>query len=169
MIESVAPLRIRPAAQADEWFLRAMSELTGNWRPGAPPRTSQELNTDPHHARYMEGWVREGDAGVVAERGGRPVGAAWYRTFSAAAPGYGFIDASTPEVSIAVQRDARGHGVGTALLQALCERARRDGLAALSLSVELDNPALRLYRRVGFVEVERTPDACTMRMDLQKG
>jgi GNAT superfamily N-acetyltransferase len=169
MTESVAPLSIRPAAQADEPFLRAMSELTGNWRPDAPPRASEELAADPHHARYMDGWVREGDAGVIAERDGRPVGAAWYRTFSPDAPGYGFIDASTPEVSIAVQRDERGQGVGTALLRALCERAREDGLAALSLSVEFDNPALRLYRRVGFVEVERSPDACTMRIDLQEG
>src|SRR5262249_49302871 len=106
------------------------------------------------------------DEGVVAERDSRPVGAAWYRRFSAAAPGYGFLDEATPEISIAVTPDARGRGVGTALLQALCDRARGEGLHALSLSVERDNPAIRLYLRAGFVEVEGTADACTMRIDL---
>ena len=98
---------------------------------------------------------------------GRPVGAAWYRLFSADEPGYGFLDEATPEVSIAVDPAFRGRGVGTALLDALCERARGDGLPALSLSVERDNPARRIYERRGFVEVEGTADACTMRIDLR--
>jgi len=157
---------IRSASQADEAFLQAMSALTGSWRPGPSPSGPEELAADPHHARYLEGWGREGDAGIVAEQNGRPVGAAWYRTFSVSEPGYGFLDPETPEISIAVDPDQRGRGVGTALLRALCERARRDGIAALSLSVERDNPALQLYERLGFVEVEGTADACTMRVDL---
>jgi ribosomal protein S18 acetylase RimI-like enzyme len=165
----MVPVTVRPAAQADEAFLRAMSALTGNWRPGAPLATPQELAANPYHARYMQGWVREGDAGVVAEQDGRPVGAAWYRTFSASEPGYGFIDEDTPEVSIAVEPDQRGRGVGATLLRALCRREKGDGLEALSLSVERDNPALRLYERIGFVEVEGTADACTMRVDLTEG
>ena len=58
--------------------------------------------------------------------------------------------------------------MGTALLAALCERAAHDGFAALSLSVERDNPALRIYERQGFVEVKGTGDACTMRIDLSQ-
>jgi ribosomal protein S18 acetylase RimI-like enzyme len=97
------------------------------------------------------------------------VGAAWYRTFSAARAGYGFLDEGTPEISIAVEPEQRGRGVGAALLRALCRQAKRDGIHALSLSVERDNPALRLYVRIGFVEVEGTADACTMRVDLNEG
>jgi ribosomal protein S18 acetylase RimI-like enzyme len=159
---------IRSASQADETFLQAMLALTGSWRPGSPPSTPEELAADSHHSRYLEGWVREGDAGVVAELDGRPVGAAWYRTFSVSEPGYGFLDQETPEISVAVEPDQRGRGVGTALLRALCELARQEGIAALSLSVERDNPALRLYQRLGFVEVEGTADACTMRVDLHE-
>jgi GNAT superfamily N-acetyltransferase len=144
-----------------------MSELTGNWRPGAPPPTPEALASDPYHARYIGGWGRPGDVAVVADVDGRPVGAAWYRTFSADEPGYGFLDEGTPEISIAVEPEQRGRGVGTALLRALCRRAKRDGLEALSLSVERENPALRLYERIGFVEVEGTADACTMRVDLR--
>jgi ribosomal protein S18 acetylase RimI-like enzyme len=106
----------------------------------------------------------------VALQDGELVGAAWYRRFSAGEPGYGFIDGETPELSIAVDFGHRGRGVGAALLRALCERAARDGIEALSLSVERDNlPALRIYERQGFTEVEGTSDACTMRTDLGRG
>ena len=141
-----------------------MSRLTGVWRSEAPAEQAALSNT--HNARYTEGWGRDGDAGVVALEGGEAVGAAWYRRFSPGDPGYGFIDEETPEVSIAVDFGHRGRGVGTALLAALCERAAHDGFAALSLSVERDNPALRIYERQGFVEVKGTGDACTMRIDL---
>jgi ribosomal protein S18 acetylase RimI-like enzyme len=124
--------------------------------------------SNPHNERYTEGWGRDGDAGVVALKAGEAVGAAWYRRFSAGDPGYGFIDEETPEVSIAVDLGHRGRGVGTALLVALCERAAHDGFAALSLSVERDNPALRMYERQGFIEVNGTDDACTMRIDLSQ-
>ena len=46
--------------------------------------------------------------------------------------------------------EARRQGVGSALLKALIAQARRDGLRALSLSVELENPARRLYEKLGF-------------------
>jgi GNAT superfamily N-acetyltransferase len=106
---------------------------------------------------------------VVATENDLPIGAAWYRFFPATEPGYGFLDEHTPEISIAVSPGHRGKGVGTTLLRELCERARRDGLPSLSLSVERDNPALRIYERQGFVQVEGTADACTMRIDLHRG
>ncbi len=47
----------------------------------------------------------------------------------------------------------RGRGVGGALLDALVDAARDAGSVALSLSVEPDNPARRLYERLGFHRV----------------
>ena len=35
----------------------------------------------PVVAAHLEGWLRPGDFGVIAERGGRAVGAAWARQF----------------------------------------------------------------------------------------
>ena len=40
--------------------------------------------------------------------------------------------------------------MGRALLEALLTTARAQGYRALSLSVDRENPALRLYERVGF-------------------
>jgi ribosomal protein S18 acetylase RimI-like enzyme len=144
-----------------------MGYEAATWRPGVERRPLEEVLADPGFAVYLEGWPREGDAGVVAEdETGRPLGAAWYRRFSEDAHGYGFIDASIPELSIGVEADARGRGIGMALMEALIERARTAGVPALSLSVEEDNPALRLYERLGFVRVARNGNAWTMRLEL---
>ncbi len=73
---------------------------------------------------------------------------------AATSPGYGFVDEETPELAIAVVPSRRGRGIGEALLDALCERARADGYRALSLSVERDNAVLvSFYEEHGFTIV----------------
>ena len=122
---------------------------------------------NPENARYVEGWGRPGDVAMYAlDPRDEPIGAAWYRSFSAAAPGYGFVAADVPELSIAVYPEFRGQHVGTLLLGALVARAEREGVRALSLSVNRNNPAKRLYVRLGFEVVAETPDALTMLENL---
>jgi ribosomal protein S18 acetylase RimI-like enzyme len=58
-------------------------------------------------------------------------------------------------VDIALLPDARGQGVGTLLLEALIAAAADAG-RALGIFVEKFNPALHLYRRLGFVEIGDT-------------
>jgi len=118
--------------------------------------------------RYVAGWGRPGDSAFVAIDEFQPVGAAWYRLFRADNPGYGFVDEETPELSIAVVPSKRGTGLGSELLDALLERARADGYAAISLSVERDNPAVALYERHGFERVREDADSYTMRADLRR-
>ncbi len=72
-----------------------------------------------------------------------------------------------PELAIAVRPEGRGIGVGSALLEALIGLAVRDGLPGLSLSVEKDNPARRLYGHAGFETVEEGDTALTMRLRLR--
>jgi RimJ/RimL family protein N-acetyltransferase len=60
------------------------------------------------------------------------------------------------EIGMLVEKEWRGRGVGSALLNAAIERARRDGLHKLSLEVFPHNAAgLALYRKCGFVEEGR--------------
>ena len=116
--------------------------------------------------RYVENWGRRGDAAVIALDDGFPVGAAWYRLFKRDAPGYGFVDEQTPELSIAVVPSRRGHGFGGELMDALLARARADGYTSISLSVASDSPAVALYERYGFEKVEESDGAWTMRAQL---
>jgi ribosomal protein S18 acetylase RimI-like enzyme len=95
-----------------------------------------------------------------------PVGAAWYRLFTTGRPGYGFLDEETPELTIAVVPSKRGRGFGEQLLSALLEQAREDGHEAMSLSVEKDNPAVKLYQRFGFEPVREMDSTVVMRADL---
>jgi GNAT superfamily N-acetyltransferase len=161
-------VRIRSAVSGDLEFLRAMGYEAAMWRPGGPRPPLDEVLAQPHFARYLSAWGRSGDAAVIAEdERGAPFGAAWYRVFTASEPGFGFVDDTTPELSIAVREDARGRGIGASLLHALAHQARRDGFNALSLSVEKDNPAVRLYRRAGFRVVDGDANAFTMCLRLQ--
>ena len=104
---------------------------------------------------------------MIAIDGGFPVGAAWYRLFERSRPGYGFVDERTPELAIAVVPNARGKGIGAALLDALTERARAEGHAAISLSVDRENAgAIALYERYGFERVGEEDDSVTMLASL---
>jgi ribosomal protein S18 acetylase RimI-like enzyme len=105
----------------------------------------------PVNRKYVEGWGRPGDAGVIAvDQMDQPLGAAWYRLHPDEAPGYGFVSPMIPELTIGVRADVRGQGLGHALLQTLIALAQSQGYAALSLSVDRNNPALHLYERFGF-------------------
>ena len=149
---------IRRASRSDVPFLRDMVRHAYYWRWGSPDSIPA--------ARYVEGWGRRGDAGLIALEDGFRVGAAWYRLFRSGAPGYGFVDEQTPELTIAVVPSRRGRGFGDQLLSALLERARHDGFSAVSLSVERGNPAIRLYERFGFRPVREEDDTLVMRAEL---
>ena len=89
------------------------------------------------------------------------------RLFKAGSPGYGFIDERTPELAIAVVPNARGKGVGSALIDSLLERARTEGFADISLSVDRHNKgAIALYEQHGFHQVAETDDSLTLRAEL---
>jgi GNAT superfamily N-acetyltransferase len=56
----------------------------------------------------------------------------------------------------------RGQGLGSALLEALMRALAGAGAERVSLSVEPDNPARRLYERAGFAKVGENGGSWTM-------
>ena len=156
MPSSSAPV-IRTGGARDVRFLRDMLHHAYYWRERSPG-----VGPGPV-ALYVKGWGRPGDTAVIGLVDGFPVGAAWYRLFRASQPGFGFVDERTPELAVAVVPNARGKGVGGALLDALLERARAAGHAALSLCVDRENTgAIRVYEQHGFERVSENADSVTM-------
>jgi GNAT superfamily N-acetyltransferase len=103
----------------------------------------------PFVAAHLAGWQRPEDFGFIAERDGVAIRAAWARQFASDEQPAFFVDARTAEITIGVKPCIRGRGVGKMLLQAVIGEAARRGVG-LCLNVRHDNPARRLYERVGF-------------------
>ncbi len=109
-----------------------------------PPRSVVDL---PELQVYVADFgTRPGDYCMVAEAEGNVVGAAWCRIME----DYGHIDSSTPSLAISLLPEYRGQGTGTRLLNGLLLLLRENGYRRASLSVQKENPALRLYHRTGF-------------------
>jgi GNAT superfamily N-acetyltransferase len=158
---------MRPATVDDFTFLATMLGEAAVWRPDKPTPTGEEVLADPRYTMYLTGWPRPGDYGCIAEHDGL-VGAAWYRTYSEANHGHGFIADDVPELSIAVVASRRGEGIGRRLLVDLIHASGVQGYRALSLCVAGNNPARNLYEECGFVPVEQHGTSWTMIRDATR-
>ncbi|MCA9667849.1 MAG: GNAT family N-acetyltransferase [Myxococcales bacterium] len=155
---------VRPVRDDEQPLLRRFLLIAARIEGTDEP--AERVDTYPDLARYHHGWPREGDFGFVACAGAarEPVACAWGRLFRREAMGYGLaaddgsaaselVSESLPELAMGTLAEFRGRGIGERLLRRWLAAAR-ERFAGASLSVRRDNPAARLYRRVGFVEVE---------------
>lgn len=112
---------------------------------GEVPRSV--ISDDPKCRAAYEGFGElPDDRALVAEVDGEIVGACWVRTTDE----YGHIDDATPSFSISLLEGYRGRGMGSALMTRMLDELQAAGYARASLSVQKENPALRLYERLGF-------------------
>jgi len=159
-------VQLRDATDDDLDLLLDLLVEAFNWT-GTPRFSRDQVVADPHTARYLGGWRRRGDFGLVALEGGAPLGAAWARALTRDEPGYGYVADDVPELGMAVVAGHRETGVGSALLAGLLEQARGLGWRAVSLSVEDGNTTARaLYQRHGFTIVGRNGGSDTMLREL---
>jgi GNAT superfamily N-acetyltransferase len=157
---------IRPAGEADLPHLqRALYEAVA-WNPQRELPPYEVVIAHPELARYHEGWGRRGDLAVIAERDGDIVGASLCRLFTEENHGHGYVDDETPELAVAVWDGHRGEGIGTRLMGAIEVAARAAGFSRLSLSVDADNPARRLYDRLGYQELSVDDEGVRMLKEL---
>ena len=162
---------IRPLTDDDVPFMRRMLDAAAFWRPltlrWRIARPVLRVLVRRYLALYHAGWGRDGDLGLVVEIDGEPVGAVWYRFFTEASHGDGYIDERTPELAIAVVEGHRGQGIGRALLLAIADAARERGVERIGLCVDHDNPAKRLYASVGYRELAPDDPEGRMVLDLR--
>ena len=128
----------------------------------APPERS--ILSRPELRVYVDGFgAGSADACLVAEAEGAVIGMAWARIMN----DYGHVDDETPSLAVALRAPWRGRGIGTALLSGLLRRLAEAGHARASLSVQRANRAARLYRRLGFREIEDRGGEAIMVCDLK--
>ena len=93
---------------------------------------------------------------LVADVNGTAVGAVWTRRMN----DYGHIDAETPSFAIALHKEYRGKGIGTALMKEMLKLLKKQGYNRASLAVGM-------YRAVGFERVKETEEEYIMVCDLR--
>ena len=137
---------MRPEAADDIPFLMRLYASTREDELAAIPWTTEQkqaflasqFQAQRHHYRtYFDSCAFD-----VIERRGVPTG----RLYLDVRPSWLHI------IDIALLPEWRGQGLGTAILAALQSAARADG-RGIDIFVEKFNPALRLYRRLGFTNV----------------
>jgi acetyltransferase len=158
---SVRPLRRGESASLRAFF-SALSPAARRWRfHGAvnelPSAWIERLaHPDPLREAAVLAEATEGDDGGEA----RPVGEARY-VAEGAAPG-------TRELAVVVADGWQGRGIGTALLHALEQAARRQGVQRLFGDVQRDNLAmLALAGRAGFETHGHPTDPTLVRIAKQ--
>jgi GNAT superfamily N-acetyltransferase len=157
---------VRQAEAQDIPFLLRVLAIAADWQPGVEPRTVVDVLAASDLAHYVPDLGARDRGLVIQDEERDDVGAAWWRFFGAADPGYGFVARDVPEVTIGLLPTSRGRGLGSRLLGELIALGRIEGLPALSLSVETENFAARLYRNLGFVQVDTNGGSATMLLSL---
>jgi len=122
----------------------------------APPRSI--IGNEDLQVYVRDFGKKADDRCLVAEEDGKIVGAVWTRIMD----DYGHIDDKTPSLAISLYKEYRGRGIGTEMLRRMLELLRTEGYRQVSLSVQKENYALRMYRNAGFRTVEDRGDELLM-------
>jgi len=128
----------------------------------------REIIEDKSLSRYIENWGKDNfDIAMVMEIDNQPVGAIWGRLLTVENKGFGYVDDSTPELSMAVKNEYRNQGIGTKLIKAIVSEYQKIGVKYLSLSVDKANKARNLYKRLGCEIVAETETSWTMKKRIK--
>jgi ribosomal protein S18 acetylase RimI-like enzyme len=156
-------LILRFGTEKDHDFLKSMLAEGVCWRKVVDNPPIEGIMSHPDIVKILDGWGREGDTAIIAETPeGQPIGAAWYRFWTTDNHSFGYVCPAIPEIGMGVLTQFRQKGVGQALLQELFNIAFQNGVCKICLSVESDNPAIRLYQKFGFKKKKKIEDSWTM-------
>jgi GNAT superfamily N-acetyltransferase len=122
----------------------------------------------PELVCYIKDFGKDSDGCLVAESQGELIGAIWTRIFTETEKGFGFVDSKTPELSMSVVEKYRNQGIGTTLLTKMIEKLIQCGYEQVSLSVDLENYALKLYQKFGFKIVHSDDQSAIMLKHLKQ-
>lgn len=122
-----------------------------------PPKRS--IMKQPELQVYISDFGKQkDDFGLVAEVDGKNVGAVWVRIMN----DYGHVDEETPSVAISLYKEYRNLGIGTAMMKQLLTELKIKGYQQVSLAVQKENYAVKLYQKVGFEIVDENEEEYIM-------
>ena len=105
---------------------------------------------------------RKGDNCLVADFGGKIVGAVWTRIMN----DYGHVDDDTPSFAISLYKEYRRQGIGSQLMVKMLELLKWQGYEKASLAVQKANYAVKMYESVGFKIVDENDEEYIMVCEL---
>ena len=139
-------MRIRPAEARDAAALTAIQNPVIR-------ETAITFNPVEKSEADMKATIADAPCFLVAEDAGRVLGFASYDQFRKG-QGYG----RTVEHTIVLGDAARGKGVGTALMAAIEDHARKAGMGSIWAGVSGENPGgIAFHTRLGYEEVACLP------------
>lgn len=151
-------LKIKKSEEVTEGFVREMIEqeypLLNDFLYDAIFQNENEnklpysVIEQPALRQYVHNFgSMDGDYALCFQtKAGLIIGAIWVRNIQ----GYGSIDDLTVELSMSVKEKYRGLGVGRRLLKRMLEDLKKFNHSEVSLSVQKQNNATRLYFSEGF-------------------
>lgn len=129
---------------------------------GATPPDRSIIGLPELQIYVKEFGKKQGDAALVAEVENRIVGAIWARIMK----DYGHVDDETPSLAISLYKEYRGQGIGTQLLEKMLQLLKKRGYEKISLSVQKENYAVKLYEKMGFIAVDENEKEYIMVCEL---
>ncbi len=111
----------------------------------------REVLKEPRVNAYIVQYGKQkGDHCLVADLNGEIIGAVWVRILAGKYKGYGNVDNQTPEFVISLYPEYRNKGLGTRLMKEMIALMKTKGYPQVSLSVQKENYAVNLYKKLGF-------------------
>lgn len=105
---------------------------------------------------------KKDDLCYVAEANHRVVGAVWVRDMN----DYGHVEDGVPSFAISLYQEYRGNGIGTELMKTMLRELKNRGCKKASLSVQKNNYAVKMYKKLGFKIIDEYDEEYLMVINL---
>ena len=133
---------------------------------GVEPPPKSIINCPGLQEYVFEFAKRKDDRALVAEVQGTVIGAIWVRIMNDY--GESDIDNDTPSLAMSVFQKYRGQGIGTSFFTAtiIVSGKKSFGYSKISLSVQKNNYAVKMYKKAGFLVVDENSEEYIMTINL---
>ena len=125
-----------------------------------------DILDQPEIKNYYHNFGLKDDMALAAVINEEVIGIVWTRIIKGEIKGYGYWDDRSPEFGISLLAKYRRYGIGTKLMKEMLKLLKENGYSFASLSVQKDNPAVKLYQKLGFKIEQRRKEECLMSIKL---